>query len=121
MKMTKNRLVRLIKGGLRHKYPPFIPELIDGEYKNNRSEHMNKYVVMYNRNKNLLDDYQVIEGKNPKDALKRAFSLNYERLTGEQSKYASIILVKGDFRNNTMYYEGRHQQLCYTVCREVMS
>jgi len=82
---------------------------------------LNKYIVMYNRNKNLLDDYQVIEGKNPKDALKRAFSLNYERLTGEQSKYASIILVKGDFRNNTIYYEGRHQQLCYTECREVMS
>lgn len=77
---------------------------------------MNKYVVTYNSNKALLDDYQVIEGKNAKDALKKAFNKDYKRLTGDAGRHVSIILIKGDFRDNTIYYQGKYQLLCYGEC-----
>ena len=74
---------------------------------------MNKYVVTYNSTKNLLDDYQVIEGKTPKEALKNAFNKEYKRLTGDAGRYATIILVKGDLKNNIIHYSGRYQMLCF--------
>ena len=76
---------------------------------------MNKYVITYDSQKNILDDYQIIEGKNPKEALKKAFNKDYKRLTGEASRYATIILVKGDYnkQSNNIIYKGRYQLLCY--------
>jgi hypothetical protein len=77
---------------------------------------MNKYVVMYNSidyGNNLMYDYEVIEGKTPKEALKNRFNKEFKRLTGDDGRYAEVILVKGDFRDNTVYHKGRYQQLCY--------
>jgi len=79
---------------------------------------LNKYIVKYDSRKSIFDDYQVIEGKNPKDALKKAFNKDYMRLTGEASRYATIILVKGDYdkQSNNIIYKGRYQLLCYGEC-----
>jgi len=74
---------------------------------------INKYVVTYDVNKGLFDDYAVLEGKTPKEALKNAFNKDYERLTGDSGRYATIILIKGDFKNNTIMYEGRAIKLCF--------
>lgn len=75
---------------------------------------MNTYVIMYGgNNKNLLDDYEVIEGKTPKEALKKTYGKDYMRLTGEAGRYADIILMKGEVRNNTIYCEGKEQRLCF--------
>ena len=56
------------------------------------------------------------EGKNAKDALKKAFNKDYKRLTGDAGRHVSIILIKGDFRDNTIYYQGKYQLLCYGEC-----
>ena len=77
---------------------------------------LNKYVVTYDSSKSLLSYYQVIEGKNPKDALKKAFNKDYERLTGDAGRYATIILIKGNYdpKGNNIIYTGRRcQRLCY--------
>jgi hypothetical protein len=80
---------------------------------------LNKYVVTYNDTENLFDPYKTIEGKNPKDALKKAFNKDYERLTGDRGRYANIILVKGEFdkENNSIIYNGRYQRLCYGIIK----
>jgi hypothetical protein len=60
-----------------------------------------------------MDAYQVIEGKTPKLALETAFKKKFKRVYGDEGRYASIILVKGDFKNNTIIPDGRYQMLCF--------
>lgn len=74
---------------------------------------MTKYIVTYNGSQNLFYDYQVIEGKDAKDALKRAFGKVFHRLTGDAGRYATIILVKGEMRGNTQVIKGKYTMLCY--------
>jgi hypothetical protein len=74
----------------------------------------NKYVIIYNNNNDLFDEYQVIEGKTPKEALKKTFGKEFKRLTGDAGRYARIILVKGDYKNNTITPAGRYQTLCFS-------
>lgn len=74
---------------------------------------MEKYVVTFNNKRNLLDDYEVIEGKTAKDALKKAYGKEYNRLTGDSARYADIILIKGEMRGNNIVYKGRYTQLCF--------
>ena len=76
---------------------------------------INSYIIMYNNQGNILDDYDTIQGKTPKDALKKAFNEDYERLTGDAGRYASIILIKGTYHDNNIYYEGRGSRLCFGV------
>ena len=80
---------------------------------------MNEYVIMYNEighKGELLYDYETIQGKNPKDALKKHFGLNFKRVTGENRRYAEVILMKGfyDHLTNNIVYSGRAAQLCYS-------
>lgn len=77
---------------------------------------MNKYVIMHIVNEPLLNDYQVIEGSTPKEALKKKFNKEYKRLTGDDARYATITLVKGDIRGNNIVYNGRYQLLCFAEC-----
>jgi len=77
---------------------------------------MNKYVISYDElthGNSLIHEYEVIEGKTPKEALKTHFKKEFIRLTGDAGRYAKVILVKGDFRDNTIFYSGKYQQLCY--------
>jgi len=80
---------------------------------------MKQYVIMYNSidNKNsLFYGYETIEGKNPKDALKKRFNNEFERLTGEQGRYAEIILMGGryDKESNNVHYTGNGSRLCFS-------
>lgn len=81
---------------------------------------MNEYVIMYNEighKGELLYDYETIQGKNPKDALKKHFGLNFKRVTGENRRYAEVILMKGFYdplTNNIVYSGSRATQLCYS-------
>ncbi len=75
---------------------------------------MNSYVITFNEKESILADYKTIEGKTPKEALEKEFGKTFVRLYGEDGRYASIILVKGKFENNTIKYSGsRYQQLCF--------
>ena len=63
----------------------------------------------------MLYDYETIEGKTPKEALKKHFNREFQRLTGDAGEYADVILVKGyyDEERNTIHCAGRYQTLCY--------
>lgn len=77
---------------------------------------MDKWVISYNRishGDSLMYDYETIEGKNAMDALKKRFNINFKRLTGDAGRYAEVILIKGHFENNTIYYTGNGARLCY--------
>lgn len=80
---------------------------------------MNKYVMTFNSIKNgdsLFIDYETIEGRTPKEALKSHFNKEFQRLTGDAGRYATVILVKGtyDKEKNNLHYSGRYQQLCFS-------
>ena len=78
---------------------------------------MNKYVIMYDSSKSIFSEYETIEGKTPKDALKKHFNKDFERLTGDAGRFATIILVKGELRGKTIYYPGKKcQRLCFKEC-----
>lgn len=77
---------------------------------------MDKWVITYNSIDNgnsLMYGYETIEGKNAKDALKKRFNLEFERLTGEAGNYAEVIIQKGYFEDNTIYYTGNGARLCF--------
>lgn len=76
---------------------------------------MNSYVVTYDDSVGLFDDYKVIQGKTPKEALKQAYNREFNRLTGDAGRYANVILLKGtyDKESNTIRYDGRGQRLCF--------
>ena len=79
---------------------------------------MNTWVISYNSiesGNSLMYEYETIEGKNAKDALKKRFNKDFKRLTGDDGRYAEVILVKGYFENNTIYYKGNGARLCYSV------
>jgi len=77
---------------------------------------MDKWVITYNDidNKNaLMYEYETIEGKNSKDALKKRFGKEFKRLTGDSGRYANVILRKGYFENNTIHCTTNGAMLCY--------
>ena len=78
---------------------------------------MNKYIIMFTDTMKLMDEYKVIEGKDAKGALKKAFGCSFRRLYGNDGRRADVIMVKGDFKNNTIFPSGRYQELCYEVIR----
>ena len=81
------------------------------------ADKMNKYIIMYDASKSIFSDYQTIEGKTPKDALKKHFNKDFERLTDEEGRFATIILVKGELRGKTIYYPRKKcQRLCFKEC-----
>jgi hypothetical protein len=65
----------------------------------------------------LLYGYETIQGKNPKDALKKHFDKDFQRLTGDARRYSDVILVKGTYNkeSNNIILSGKYQQLCYGV------
>lgn len=81
---------------------------------------MEKFVIMYNsidHGNDLMYDYETIEGKDYKDALKRRFNTDFKRLTGDNGRYAEVILVKGFYDhliNNIVCSNRRPMQLCYS-------
>lgn len=84
---------------------------------------MNTWVVMFaniGSNTGLFADYEVIEGKTAMEALKARFNKEFQRLTGDMGRYASIILVKGSYDKscNTLHYNGKYQRLCYGIKEE---
>jgi len=77
---------------------------------------MDKWVVTYNSIDNgnsLMYGYETIEGKNAKDALKKRFNIEFQRLTGDNGRYAEVILQKGYFENNTIHFTGNGARLCF--------
>jgi len=77
---------------------------------------LNNYVITYNAIKNgdrLFNDYETITGKTAKEALKNHFRRDFQRLFGEDGRYADAIIVKGTFENNVIRYIGMYQQLCF--------
>jgi hypothetical protein len=75
-----------------------------------------QFVVQYDSITNgnsLLYDYKTIEGKNAQDALQKAYGLKFKRLFGEEGSRADVIITKGRYENNTIYYSGRYMLLCY--------
>ena len=81
---------------------------------------MDKWVITYNEighGQKLIYDYETIEGKNAKDALKKTFGKEFNRLTGDAGRYAQIILVRGEYnaQKNRIEYNGRYQLLCYAL------
>ena len=78
---------------------------------------MENFVITYNSIKNgdrLFHEYETIQGKNAKAALKSYFEREFERLYGDAGRYADVIIVKGTFENNTIKYSGRkYQELCF--------
>jgi hypothetical protein len=79
---------------------------------------MNKWVITFNNishGDKLLYSYETIEGKNAMDALKKRFGRQFKRLTGDSSRFANVILMKGYFADNSIHYVGKCQSLCYGV------
>jgi len=77
---------------------------------------MDKWVITFNgieHGSKLIYGYETIEGKNAKDALKKRFNKDFERLTGDNGRYAEIILQKGYFENNTIHLTGNGSRLCF--------
>lgn len=77
---------------------------------------MDKWVITFNsieHGSKLIYGYETIEGKNAKDALKKRFNKDFERLTGDNGRYAEIILQKGYFENNTIHLTGNGAKLCF--------
>jgi hypothetical protein len=81
---------------------------------------MNNYIVTYKSDDSLFSDYITIQGKNPVEAIKKAFNLNCRYVTGDEDRYSDIILVKGnietsEYGRQTLRYEGRYRRLCYRI------
>lgn len=79
---------------------------------------MQKWVMSFNdidHKNELLYGYETIEGKTAKDALLKRFNKNFKRLTGEQGRYANVILIKGYFENSTIHYTGNGARLCFGI------
>lgn len=79
---------------------------------------MQKWVLSFNdidHKNGLLYGYETIEGKNAKDALLKRFGKEFKRLTGEQGRYANVILIKGYFENNTIHCIGNGARLCFGI------
>ncbi len=80
----------------------------------------NSYVILHNdidHKNGLLYSYETIKGKDYKDALKKRFGVAFERLYGDDGRYAEVILIKGyfDHENNNIIYKGRKAlKLCYS-------
>ena len=59
---------------------------------------MDKWVITYNSIDNgnaLMYEYETIEGKNAKEALKNRFNTGFERLTGDAGRYAEVPGITG--------------------------
>lgn len=76
---------------------------------------MKTYVILYNASKDILDQYQVIQGDTPMKALKNTFGRRrFTRVYKNDIRYATIILIRGRVEDGTIVYEGEYrQQLCY--------
>ena len=77
---------------------------------------MKTWVISYSAlgDNELFDEYKTIEGRNALDALKRHFGVEFKRLTGDSGRYAEVILIKGYYKDNNIYCEGRCNRLCYS-------
>lgn len=81
---------------------------------------MNTYVIRYNDidNENkVMYEYENIVGKNPKDALQKRFTTPLRRLTGDNGRYANVIISKGSYNKetNSIHYDGNGAMLCYGI------
>jgi hypothetical protein len=79
---------------------------------------VNKYVIIYDDNMKLYDSYLVITGKNAKNALYNYYHCNFERVYGDKKKYANVILVKGDYRDNIITPSGAYREYCYSIIKD---
>lgn len=79
---------------------------------------MNKYVIIYDDNMKLYDSYLVITGKNAKNALYNYYHCNFERVYGDKKKYADVILIKGDYKDNTIIPNGVYREYCYSIIKD---
>ena len=80
---------------------------------------MNKYVITYHNNMKLYDSsYIVISGKNAITALYNYYHCHFKRVYNDNKKYADIILIKGDFKNNTIMPDGAYRAYCYNKIGE---
>jgi hypothetical protein len=75
---------------------------------------MNSYVITYCDGMPLLTAYETIQGNTPKDALKRKYNKDFRRVTGDESRYADVILQRGYMRDErTLITQGN--QTCYRI------
>ena len=65
------------------------------------------------KNGSLFDEYEHIQGKNPKEALKNHYNLDFKRAYGDEGRYADVILLKGHIKDRTIYPDGRYTQMCF--------
>ena len=81
---------------------------------------METCVITYNDlggNNNLFGGYENIQGKTAKEAIEKRFEKKFKRLTGEQGRYANIIVLKGTYNKdrNEIQYKGKYTSLCFGI------
>lgn len=79
---------------------------------------MDKWVITFNcidHGNSLLYEYETIEGKDAKEALKNRFNREFKRLTGDAGRYAEVILQKGYYipERNAIQLTSNGAMLCY--------
>lgn len=77
-----------------------------------------RWVITFNSIDNgnvIMYDYETIEGRNAKDALKNRFNREFKRLTGDDGRYAEVILQKGYFvpERDLIRLTSNGAMLCY--------